>query len=360
MAKKESNKTNIFRIEIFERNPNKNIMDKSKNIKNAPPLFKIKKTNENNKNEIILNYNNKKNEQTIISSITNMNFPIKKNENEESIINNLEEMEETKVNFNFQGNSDDKHWKKEVIQNHTENSGICNNNNLIEIMEEEPKIEDELNKKGSKLGDGIGLPRIVAKETALDINGPKFETNIKKPSLDISESKISADIKGSALAVNWTKIVDGNDKKVQKLSGIDVDIKEQKIYGIDVYIKGPKLSDIVAGIKQQKLTENNVNIKGKKLSEIEVGVNGNRLSGNDIGVNRPILNINEGQINNRHSINPQIDIKRSSDVGSNISSSINKQIGNFSNINYLFYPQNKNNNLEKGKGKFKSIIKILI
>jgi hypothetical protein len=236
-----------------------------------------------------------------------VNFPIKKNE--ESVINTLEGMEERKMNFNFQGNSDDKHWKKEIIQNHNENSGVCNKNNLIEIMEEKPKIEDELNKKRAKLGDGIGLPRIVTKETALDINVPKFETNIKKPSLDISESKISADIKSSALALNYIKIVDGNDKKVQKLSGIDGDIKEQKIYGIDINIKGPKLPDIAYGIKQQKLIENDVIIKGQKLSEIDIGINGNRLSENDIGINRPILNIYEGQIDNRHSINPQIDIK---------------------------------------------------
>lgn len=170
------------------------------------------------------------------------------------------------MNFNFQGNSDNKHWKKEIIQNHNENSGICKKNNLIEIIEERPKIEDELNKKGAKLSEGIGLPTVVTKETALDIHVPKFETNIKKPSLDISESKISEDIKSSALAINYIKIVDGNDKKVQKLSGIDDDIKEQKIYGNDVNIKGPKLPEIAAGIKQQKLTENDVIIKGQKLS----------------------------------------------------------------------------------------------
>jgi hypothetical protein len=72
----------------------------------------------------------------------------------------------------------------------------------------------------------------------------------------------------------------------------------------------------------------------------------------------PILNIYEGQIDNRHSIKPPIDSKGFSGDGSNIFSSINKQIENPSNINYLFYPQNKNNNLEKGKGKFKYIIKI--
>jgi hypothetical protein len=73
----------------------------------------------------------------------------------------------------------------------------------------------------------------------------------------------------------------------------------------------------------------------------------------------PILNIYEGQIDNRHSINPPIDIKRSSDDDSNTFNSTNKQIENSCNINYLFYPKNKSNNLEKGKGKFKYIIKIL-
>ena len=67
-----------------------------------------------------------------------------------------------------------------------------------------------------------------------------------------------------------------------------------------------------------------------------------------MGINRPILNIYEGQIDNRHSIIPRIDIKKSSDDGRNIFSSINKQMGNSSILNYLFYPQNKNNNLEKG------------
>ena len=46
---------------MFERKPLNNIMDKSKNVKNSP-IFKIKKTNENNKNEIIFNNNYKKKE----------------------------------------------------------------------------------------------------------------------------------------------------------------------------------------------------------------------------------------------------------------------------------------------------------
>jgi len=365
MERKESNKTNIFRIEIFERKPLNNRIDKSKSIKNAP-LFKIKKTNENNKNEIIFINNIKKNEQVNA-------FPIKPND--ESIIG----MEERN-----QGNFDDTHWKKEKIRNHNENSGVFNNNNLIEIMEEEPKIEDELNIKGSTIGDRIILPEVDTKKQTLDIHGSKFGTNTKGPSLDISEFKINTDIKGSALAINCTKIVDGINKKVQKIPGIDGDIKEQKIYGIDINIKGSKLHDFVADINQQKLIENDVNTKrqklceindginrnrlpgndiginrpilniceGPKLSEINDGINRNRLPGNDIGINRPMLNIYEGQIDNRYRINHPIDIKKSSCEGSNIFSPPSKKLVDSCKINYLFYPQNKDNNLEKGKGKF--------
>lgn len=80
-----------------------------------------------------------------------MNFPIKKNENEESIIKILGDVEERKKCFNYPGNSGDKHWKKGIIQNQNENSGACNKNNLIEITAEKSKIEEELNKKGSKI-----------------------------------------------------------------------------------------------------------------------------------------------------------------------------------------------------------------
>ena len=41
--------------------------------------------------------------------------------------------------------------KKGIIQNQNENSGACNKNNLIEITTEKSKIEEELNKKGSKI-----------------------------------------------------------------------------------------------------------------------------------------------------------------------------------------------------------------
>ena len=231
MKKEAINKTNIFKIEIIDRKPQNNIININENI-NKESLFKIKKTNEKNKNEIISNINyekNKKNEETIISSINNVSFPIKNNENEESIINILGGMEERKLSLNYPGNSDDKHCKKEIIQNQNEYSGVCNNNNLIEITTEKSKIEEELNKKGSKILDEIRFPGVDTKERALDIHDPKFGTNIKELSLDISEPKISADKKGSALAINWTKIVKGIDKKNKKYLEMMMILKD-KLY----------------------------------------------------------------------------------------------------------------------------------
>jgi hypothetical protein len=54
MKNQAFNKTNIFKVEIADRKPQNNTMDIDKNI-NKASLFKIKKTNEKNKNKIISN-----------------------------------------------------------------------------------------------------------------------------------------------------------------------------------------------------------------------------------------------------------------------------------------------------------------
>lgn len=54
MKKEAFNKANFFKIEIVDRKPQNNILNINKNI-NKESLFKIKKTNEKNKNKIISN-----------------------------------------------------------------------------------------------------------------------------------------------------------------------------------------------------------------------------------------------------------------------------------------------------------------
>mgnify|MGYP006873167502 CR=1 FL=1 len=54
MEKYTFNKDNIFRVEIIDKNQDNNIRNIDKNIKNTT-LFKVKKSNQKNKNEIISN-----------------------------------------------------------------------------------------------------------------------------------------------------------------------------------------------------------------------------------------------------------------------------------------------------------------